>query len=1210
MASADVMQEFLIALGFKIDLGSAQQFKKTTEESTRGTEQLKKSVESLNKALSDFSKNLAGSEQESNRRKVEENNRKLGLSFDGLRKGLVTVGTVAVTAGTAWVGALSKVAAQYDALFLTARRMGGSVADLKDAASAAQIAGVGLDTVQGAIEGVVSATRANPQMTLQISKWIGKDWNDVVKRGQQFKEGILPLIKTFKDMAESSPANRSFMYQYAEQLGMSHKMVDELIASYDDLIKREKEVATINKDAGLTPERVKAIADASREFWADIGKIGIQMNAIWTQALEPALPVMRSVLHIVESVLSVILKFNDAVPGAAMIETFGLIAGSARLLLGVVRSVIRGFGGMGPAAAKGAAQATAALEGAGAAAATAGASAGSKFGKAFKAAAVGYMAWEGLQHVLKPPEQRKEEREKALGPAPWWAKVIPDPADLVWGAARGVGSLFGSDKKPAAEAPIPPPNKKYAQGGIVPIDAHAGEIVLPADLSRGLLGMISAVKGSNQGFAEDVHGGDSRISAGKLLDWLGGMLVPKVKIDNVEDFEELAHSGAGGDGTEGGGGGGGAAGVNVPGYGQVTSDSGQHPKGGFSQQYGGTPAGAPSAVEGPPTGEVGKGASPYRAKQREQLFAEYDKWTDEQKRTMSIMMNKESKDALESLANRVPGETGTRLNRTGTLWEGLSGHGAYSTYQAAAAAAARGEGSVKEADRLAASVRAGSDVLGGRSDQGMWTDPGHRMMHAPGAAPGTQINEYGQAHRIARINNEWYSDKGTIPLAKRDADLAAQKEYDAKYAPGGGGTAPVAPGVPSDGSVLVPGAAGRPHGGGMNAPGGAYGVPGAVMNYADTSKAIGAPGQNQTQIKTPSGKSVTVNKAAAEAFQGFLGELEGTGYKINSIGGFAGADRKKRGQSSLSEHAYGNAIDINPGKNAMGGKGTDMPANVKEIAAKYGLVWGGDWSGGSYDPMHFQWGGSKPWQNRAMASRGAGAGADTEKKELVAAPTKTQQQQNEERLAQTGRPMFPPGTKFNARGEAVSADLFKDLPGQQSGANVPKAVIEGFVKANAVLHTTTEKLDEVKSKLKSVNDTAKEPTNDAGRHLSDRFKKHQEEIDAAKKQMEEPPTNDAGRHLSERFKQHAEAPKLKVGGALDKTFDRALAPIETSGKIPGGDGDTINNGNNRNMNMNATNNITINGNTGESPGRTAGRYSDAHRRIYGDMHRDLRANMA
>lgn len=138
---------------------------------------------------------------------------------------------------------------------------------------------------------------------------------------------------------------------------------------------------------------------------------------------------------------------------------------------------------------------------------------------------------------------------------------------------------------------------------------------------------------------------------------------------------------------------------------------------------------------------------------------------------------------------------------------------------------------------------------------------------------------------------------------------------------------------------------------------GAYGVPGAVMNYGSTG-ALGAPGANLTQIETASGLKVTVNKAAADAFKAFLDALEAEGYKIGSIGGYA--MRNIAGTDKLSEHAYGAAIDINPAQNPQGGNTTNMPADVQQLAARYGLIWGGLWSGKSYDPMHFQYGGSRP----------------------------------------------------------------------------------------------------------------------------------------------------------------------------------------------------------------------------------------------------------
>jgi hypothetical protein len=116
-----------------------------------------------------------------------------------------------------------------------------------------------------------------------------------------------------------------------------------------------------------------------------------------------------------------------------------------------------------------------------------------------------------------------------------------------------------------------------------------------------------------------------------------------------------------------------------------------------------------------------------------------------------------------------------------------------------------------------------------------------------------------------------------------------------------------------------------------------------------------------TTVATDSGKKITANKVAAEAFRGFLNELEGMGYRVDSLGSYA--NRKIFGTNYDSQHKFGNAIDINPGRNPVTrGEGvqTDLPPNVGEIAAKYGLSWGGDWKGSKKDPMHFEFAGVQP----------------------------------------------------------------------------------------------------------------------------------------------------------------------------------------------------------------------------------------------------------
>lgn len=61
-------------------------------------------------------------------------------------------------------------------------------------------------------------------------------------------------------------------------------------------------------------------------------------------------------------------------------------------------------------------------------------------------------------------------------------------------------------------------------------------------------------------------------------------------------------------------------------------------------------------------------------------------------------------------------------------------------------------------------------------------------------------------------------------------------------------------------------------------------------------------------------------------------------------------------------HAYGAALDINPSSNPNKGRTTDMPADIEQMAWKYGLSWGGRFG----DPMHFE-----PMSPQAWASKRA-----------------------------------------------------------------------------------------------------------------------------------------------------------------------------------------------------------------------------------------------
>ena len=98
------------------------------------------------------------------------------------------------------------------------------------------------------------------------------------------------------------------------------------------------------------------------------------------------------------------------------------------------------------------------------------------------------------------------------------------------------------------------------------------------------------------------------------------------------------------------------------------------------------------------------------------------------------------------------------------------------------------------------------------------------------------------------------------------------------------------------------------------------------------------------------GQPYSTNAQLAPNFNGFLNDLAATGYPIKSVQGYN--DRNIDGTNIKSHHASGAAIDINPDENPVNGS-TNFPPNVSQLAAKWGLGWGGNWTGAKKDPMHF-----------------------------------------------------------------------------------------------------------------------------------------------------------------------------------------------------------------------------------------------------------------
>ena len=237
---------------------------------------------------------------------------------------------------------------------------------------------------------------------------------------------------------------------------------------------------------------------------------------------------------------------------------------------------------------------------------------------------------------------------------------------------------------------------------------------------------------------------------------------------------------------------------------------------------------------------------------------------------------------------------------------------------------------------------------------------------------GVNIDNGLSLNEIYRLGGEWASIEGG-PNMKKGGGYGGQAKYTAeqflemykKY----GGTPEMAMGgkladhkkqqdikkeTPPPGfkqregkSIIAP-----MLGKGRNLP--KYAEGGSHRTIPDTPSTSWAAGIPLTRVYASTGQNAEVALPLAKRFQGFIKDLEGTGYKIKEMGGFrpdgppAG---NVDGKGPQYAHPYGAAIDINWTKNPafVGKTRGDFPANSAELAGKHGLGWGSFFD----DAMHF-----------------------------------------------------------------------------------------------------------------------------------------------------------------------------------------------------------------------------------------------------------------
>jgi hypothetical protein len=495
MAASETIKEFLISIKYNIDQSSQTRFQ-----------------ESLGKQ--------------------EQAARQLSKFHDELAKKVKDLGLIAATTAATFAAGLVAVAKNYEQLYYVVQRTTASAEGLAKLQYAFGQVGLSGDAAVSMILRMTNAIKASPGLAAVLRGYSG---DDPSKLFGSARDQTKVLIDFLEGLSKQAPFVRA---QIASMFGIAQDDLERLISTLPDLIKAYDDAGKRIQVSGVNMDQFYR---DSRTAMNELKTIWMDFDYIWIKAFEDVFPYMDKALKWADQFLLKVEDFNKKTPFAAVGEELAGIIISLRVALGLASSLLGAVAGTAArAVGLGARAAPVAAAGVGTQLAAGGAITAATAIPGAGLLGTGLAIGGGITLGAEIAKLTRPDQIKA-------------PDANTWGGAldAALRPLFRSI---LPESLLP----HYQQGGIVPIAAHAGEIVLPKNLSDGLLALFDRGKG-------DTEGGGSSLAmrtyealhsmSTDLYSWLrgGGLFTPKVLPVGVEQQPPFAMLDANGNPMQPGG---------------------------------------------------------------------------------------------------------------------------------------------------------------------------------------------------------------------------------------------------------------------------------------------------------------------------------------------------------------------------------------------------------------------------------------------------------------------------------------------------------------------------------------------------------------------------------------------------------------------------------------------------------------------------------
>lgn len=320
MPDENIIQSFLVSLGYKLDEGQQRKFDAALAANVAHSETFDKVLTQVGKQLGVLGTQLVELADRPTR-KASEAADQIAKRQALLQRGAKELGLTAIATTGAFVTGFTEIARQYQNLYYVSQRTGESAGRLASLQFAGPQIGVAASAMVQATEALATAAR-NPGMAAFLHSWgvVGRD-------GKLADDALMKFVGHVRTM----PAY--LQDAYAQMFGVPIDLMRNMINNWSVLQKAQEDYARRARQAGLDlTQTAKDATEATRT----LETIWSQLGIVAAKGFEEAFPAVKGIEDEVAKLLDLNIKLIGQRPGLGMAESFAAAAVSATSLLTVL----------------------------------------------------------------------------------------------------------------------------------------------------------------------------------------------------------------------------------------------------------------------------------------------------------------------------------------------------------------------------------------------------------------------------------------------------------------------------------------------------------------------------------------------------------------------------------------------------------------------------------------------------------------------------------------------------------------------------------------------------------------------------------------------------------------------------------------------------------------------------------------------------------